>query len=730
LNPNSHQKASQAGVPEQKMPSGNARAALGGFLLLLVASRLLDVVLIHPGFLSPQLADELYVGTIAQELVTGPTLPFAEYRANNYMLGTLVMGALASGFFLLFGPTLFALKLAPLLMFTLALVFWYWTIQRYASERVARYFALLFCFSPPLLTAYSTATPCCHGESILFSALTVFLLFRMLSEEKPSLAIPLLLGLTAGVGLWFAYIYGLTLLAMLGFWFWHDRGALWKPRVVWFALGFLVGFSPWILFNVQTHFAGLVVQHKNVWEHFGLDYLWEGLAHPLRLAPVEFLRTIGSDDDWDLYRWAVNLLYSLLYLSPILTAGVLRWKMGRSDPAGANPTRATLVGFAGLYVAVFALAVQFSDFRAARFNVPAYPFLFFFVGLSLARCQDLAPRFQRQIQTVFLASVVVLGLGTHAPRLSLDRPVAALSVKGYSYAILPWTYWGTRAPAGLGDREFILEVVQRPLLSDILPKLSSDDRRELSRVIARMLARAVPLNAQAEDLARIERLVPHGFDKHFFSKLGALAMVRHPNELPKAVAAVDFVRHRSAAAHHLALIGIYQSWAPNAALDASPESLAAAARRVAPDLQPYYWRALGHWAGRSWYDTDQSLSLLKAHLQSFVPRLDPSVQRSFLQGVGELLFMHLGNTPWVSPAELERFPQAYQEGLLEGWGMELAGEELFSPSLLTGHGSLLWLASTKGLSARSLAFVQQGKAQFEALFEGPAARALDPPLNQ
>src|SRR3989454_8839998 len=202
---------------------------LSRLLLLFVASRLLYLVLIDPVYVLAQPGDELYIGTIAQELVTGPTLPFTEYRANNFALGTLVMGALAAGFFLLFGPTLFALKLASLLVFTLALVFWYWTIQRYASERVARYFALLFCFSPPLLTAYSTSTPCCHGESILFSALTVFLLFRMLSEEKPSLAIPLLLGLTAGVGLWFAYIYGLTLLAMLGFWFWHDRGALWKP---------------------------------------------------------------------------------------------------------------------------------------------------------------------------------------------------------------------------------------------------------------------------------------------------------------------------------------------------------------------------------------------------------------------------------------------------------------------------------------------------------------------
>src|SRR2546422_9735741 len=79
LNPNSYQKAFQAGVPEQMMPSGNAQVvkgparvagpppaitvSLAGFLLLFVASRLLYVVLIHPSYLPPQLAAERNVGT-------------------------------------------------------------------------------------------------------------------------------------------------------------------------------------------------------------------------------------------------------------------------------------------------------------------------------------------------------------------------------------------------------------------------------------------------------------------------------------------------------------------------------------------------------------------------------------------------------------------------------------------------------------------------------------------
>src|SRR5438445_5859382 len=163
---------------------------LSRLLLLFVASRLLYLVLLNPSYLFTYLGEELYRGTIAQELVTGLTMPFTEYRADNYAGGSLVIGALAAGFFRLFGPTLFALKLASLLVFALALVFWYWTIQRAAGERVAGYFAMLFCFSPPLVTAYSVATLGDHADSILFSALTVFFFFRMLSVGAGGARVP------------------------------------------------------------------------------------------------------------------------------------------------------------------------------------------------------------------------------------------------------------------------------------------------------------------------------------------------------------------------------------------------------------------------------------------------------------------------------------------------------------------------------------------------------------
>src|SRR5439155_23905602 len=198
-----------------------------------------------------------------------------------------------------------------------------------------------------------------------------------------------LLCLAAGFLLCFYYHYVLILVVLLLCLVCHDEGVLRRPLLLCCLLGF-ISFAPSIIINVQTHFAGLLIRETPLWEHFRLTYLLNGLAHPRQLSLYEFFADIASDDRRDLPRRAVNLLYSLLYLVPILTAGVLRLKTPFA-PAGPHPTRPSLVEFGILYFVVFALAVQFSDFRATRYHLPAYPFLFFPVAYSLARRQGLVP---------------------------------------------------------------------------------------------------------------------------------------------------------------------------------------------------------------------------------------------------------------------------------------------------------------------------------------------------
>lgn len=704
------------------MPSGNARVALGGLLLLFVASRLLYLVLVHPDFLLTLPTDELYRGAIAREVVTGLNMPFSDYRADDYSGGSLVVGALAAGFFLLLGPTVFALKLAPLLFFTLALIFWYLTLKRHVSKRVAVYFAIIFSLSPPLFTAYSLVPVGFHTESVFFTAVSLFLLCEILSAEGPAWIPTALLGFIAGFGLWFTYAYGLTLLAMAVFWPWQDNSGRLKTRLLCFGISFVLGFLPWISFNIQHSFSGLVVQGVAVWEHFSPAYLLAGLSDYRAFFPYQFLTVFASSDPADLPRRAVNLSYAILFLGPILAAGLVAGKTLRQAPAGSQPDQARLSRFGILYLCIFTLVVQLSDFRTPRYFVPAYPFLFFFLASAVTRLQDAFPLSHDRIRVVFLSSLALLCFVTHSAVVTLDHAGYAFVAKGYSYGGLLWFSLCPGKEEQCEER-ILSQVEQTPLLTTLLPKLPPEDQQEVFLETVVLLSDAALSNRGTADFTRIERLIPPGFGKHFAYSVGIGAMSRYRNDLPRAMETLNFLRQRSSAFYPVALFGLYRLWPQQADLRASPESLINQPVAVAPAVKPHYWRALGHYAGRYWHQTDRSLGRLDAQLQSFLPKVDPSAQRYVLQGVGWFLFTQ--GTPGflfarsIDPNELEGAPAAYHRGLFEGVGLAL-GESSFFPWISWKRNpSPLWEMYTKGLAEPNVEYIREGRKEFLAIFDGP-----------
>jgi hypothetical protein len=271
-----------------------------------------------------------------------------------------------------------------------------------------------------------------------------------------------------------------------------------------------------------------------------------------------------------------------------------------------------------------------------------------------------------------------------------------------------------------------------PLLS-IMAKLAPEDQGELSREVVTWLAYAMLSDSRAGEFARIKRLIPPGFDRHFYYVLGNTAMYKARNDLSKAVASVDFLRQQSTESYHSAVFGIYRAWSRYANLDATPESLTDPPIAIAPEVQPHYWRALGHYAARYWYETDHSLEPLHAHLPSLLIRLVPQAQRYALQGVGRFLFSRWKADPIFTlpfaPAELERFPQAYHQGLFQGAGMYLREIHLFPPLSWHSDKRTLWKPYTRGLSETSVSYIHEGEKQFLALFEGPASSALEGPRH-
>lgn len=686
-------------------------AVVGGLLLLFVATRLVYLLLIDPARLLEQAGEEeLYRGTIARELVNGLRLPFIEYRADDYSGGSLVIGAVAAGFFLLFGPTVLALKLAPLSLFTLAVLFWYWTVRRASGDRVARLTGVLFCLSPPMFTAYSVTAMGYHSESIVFTALSVCLLFKMLSEDSSPWWVPGMLGLTAGVGLWFAYVYGLTLLAMLLFLVWHRPWKFLRPLLTWGLLGFLIGFSPWIAINLKTQFAGIIVGDIRLWSHFGLNNLLADLAQPRRLGIVQTLFTLASEDRSRLYRWTVNLAYFLLFASAVLTAAVISLKTpGLGGRFGRR--RPTLGAFAILYVVLFTVAVQFSDLRSPRYRVPLQPFVFFLVALAVVRCQQEFPRFQKEIGRGFVGLAVFLALLAHAPLLSVARPGYVLGAQGYTYSTLPPAYFGLQ-PATGAEGPNAAEFPSGPGWTVVLEKLPVEDRRDLSLGIVRKLAGVVPPGGQSADFSRMARFVPSGFEKYFAFAFGSIVMDRCAGDLARAVKDLEFLRYGQPVSHDLAIAGVLSSWSRQAALNTIPEVLTSVSMRPFVALSPHFWRAVGHLAGRYWLEADHSWDGLDSHLQPFASQLEPALATYFLQGVGESLFAQPNGGRGISTRALS---SPYEVELLEGWGIASAYFELQEPLPWKGDESPFWTTWTQGLSSAALRSVQRGRAQFDSL---------------
>ena len=113
--------------------------------------------------------NELYVGTIAKELIEGPSLPLFDYQLTHIKGGTLLAGIFVVPFFWLFGQSYFVLKLAALLVSLMILAVTYLFLWRFFSKRIAVIAGTLMTISAPLYTLFSLTLYGREHESILFA---------------------------------------------------------------------------------------------------------------------------------------------------------------------------------------------------------------------------------------------------------------------------------------------------------------------------------------------------------------------------------------------------------------------------------------------------------------------------------------------------------------------------------------------------------------------------------
>jgi len=390
------------------------------FLFLL--SRVLHLLFCFP----EPFTEELHRGTIAKELIEGLKIPFFDYAADHYSGGSLVYGALTVPSFLVFGKSVFALRLTGILFQYGAFITWFLLMKRFFGRRAAFFTALLYLFSPPWLTLYSMYAMGVHAESLFFTALGLFLLFRILYDKTSLLKHAAYLGLVTGFGTYFSYQEAVSVVCFLLFWFYEDQKCLRKKEFYFFFLFFLVGFSPWFIYNGLHHFQGLTRVHEaftySSWERL--------LIIPFRFLKLATWKVLGmlSFNYREGARYHPHpTLLNLVYYGAILFSYGMLYRFERKN-------RKTHFFF--LFPLLFLLIASVSRFNIStyesRYFVPLFPIFFAAIALGLCRLGT-GSRFFRRLSFFVLLFLLGMGVKGELNLLSTRELKISLNHQGYSY---------------------------------------------------------------------------------------------------------------------------------------------------------------------------------------------------------------------------------------------------------------------------------------------------------
>jgi hypothetical protein len=618
---------------------------------LFVLWRLAHLMFSHPMVLFVYCGEELSRGTIAREIVQGLRFSWMDYRADDYSGGSLVLGTVASLFFRVLGPTVLALKMAPLTFFTLALGVWYRVIERFVNPKTALYFSLLYIFSPPAFTSYSLVAMGFHSETVLFTALSVFCLSQILFEERKTALWIVLFGFISGFGLWFAYVYGITLAALVIFGFWYRPRVLTLRAFILFGLGFLIGFSPWIYNNLFKGFNGLFIgESGSLWSFFSGHYFLDGFTH-LRQSGIYRLAKSFASEEWpSRQRLWVDALYSVLFGG--MTA-LSVWRVKKAVPP--------LIRLSVLTLFIFVVVLQSAspELDIMRYRIPALPFIFLAAAWAMS-CLNAKWVVGLLISGGILSSISFFSTA------SIGR---CLTAKGYTYQYLPAVF----ASSSEACRRYYERLIGR---------LGPEDAAELTAAVTQFVAWNNPQPHGEAILIEEAEKAPDMWKNYLCFSL-AEPVLRRDAWVPKRALETGRVFDRiSPRCSEQAFLGL--SFGEGKEFPLRSEHLIKL-RRAIPSLPDdprahSFLRTAGRLSARYWYSMDPSFARMAPWLDERVSHLAASQRDPFLEGVGGFLYDLWRTDMRCSarfPRQLERFPASLQAGLFRGTGIECGMNRVF-----------------------------------------------------
>jgi hypothetical protein len=394
------------------------------YLLIVMAVYLLTrFVVLFTSLQSIFDSEDLAMGVVAKEIIGGARLPLFDYQYLTYSGGTLVVGLLAVPFFLLFGPNYFALKMVPLLFSAATLAVLFLFAWKYFNKRMALIAAFLYIFSSSPWGAFTLFLGF-HVESLLFTLLASYLVYGIIFNAEGGRLRYFLLGALAGFAVYFSYTFVITAVALVTIWLIHDPRLFYKREFVFLLMGTVLGFSPWIFYNLGCDFKGLtdvlpvyshgVSQSGGNWKMLSANFL-----QSLWFSPLFSLKFIGERCS-SAYAHA----YTALFWSSALC---ILYGFRRSWKKLAYSRELLIIAFPVSVVlfAVFYGTQSQGGGVESRYLVGIYPFAFLAVAFVTARI----------VAQVRLARFSVAGISA-----AVFLAAAALYTLHIDYSDLGWGF--------------------------------------------------------------------------------------------------------------------------------------------------------------------------------------------------------------------------------------------------------------------------------------------------
>ncbi|OGQ05151.1 MAG: hypothetical protein A3F82_02015 [Deltaproteobacteria bacterium RIFCSPLOWO2_12_FULL_44_12] len=397
------------------------------FLVLFVLYCLVRVPLL---FSNQLLSDELDIGAIANELITkAPHLPISllDYQKRPYAVTSLLDAAFAVPFFLLFGSTLFSLKLASLTWYIFPLIAW-WYVWRETFSPKKTFYILLFFVLSPVMVFYSLTYGHQHMETMLWTALALILYRQFLRGKLGGEIVGgLYLGLFGGLICSLSLANGVALALLCLHLLFFKETKIRKPVFFGVAIpAFLIGVSPLIVYQLKYSMTGYSSMREIFtwihfsWGHFLQRFVWvfshgiPGLFVFQKFPPLPKFILTGF--------FTFSYLSSLIYLV---------WEKRKSLLNFQGDKGFDVQAFGVTYQLLFiALALVSGRIYGKELFLPIVPFIG--MTLVLGASRFLKNKFRTSL-ALFCITAWILG---DLSLVRFKKLGEAFQIQGYSYMLL------------------------------------------------------------------------------------------------------------------------------------------------------------------------------------------------------------------------------------------------------------------------------------------------------